>query len=40
MSRSHNPVQDIYLRRVEGKENKVIGIASKALSDPARGCKL
>ena len=40
MSRSHNPVQDLYLRRVEGKENKVIGIASKALSDPARGCKL
>lgn len=40
MSKSHNPVQDIYLRRVEGKENKVVGIASKALSDPARGCKL
>ncbi|MGC3986384.1 MAG: ABC transporter substrate-binding protein [Pseudorhodoferax sp.] len=39
MSRSHNPVQDIYLRKVEGKENKVVGIASKALSDPARGCR-
>ena len=35
MSKSHNPVQDIYLRKVEGKENKVVGIASKALSDPA-----
>lgn len=40
LSRSHNPVQDIYLRKVEGKENKVVGIASKSLSDPARGCKL
>ena len=40
LSRSHNPVQDIYLRRVEGRENKVIGVASKLLSDPARGCKL
>jgi len=40
LSKAHNPVQDIYLRQVVGKENKVIGIASKALSDPARGCKL
>ncbi len=40
VSRSHNPVQDIYLRKVEGKENRVIGVASKALADPARGCKM
>jgi branched-chain amino acid transport system substrate-binding protein len=40
MSKSHNPVQDIYLRKVEGKENKVVGIASKALPDPARGCRM
>ncbi len=40
MSKSHNPVQDIYLRKVDGKENKVISIASKALPDPARGCKM
>ncbi len=39
MSKAHNPVQDIYLRQVTGKENKLIGIASKALADPARGCK-
>ena len=39
MSKAHNPVQDIYLRQVIGKENKLIGIASKALADPARGCK-
>lgn len=40
LSRAHNPVQDIYLRRVDGKENKVIGVAAKSLADPARGCKL
>jgi len=40
LSKAHNPVQDMYLRKVEGKENKVIGIAVKALADPARGCKL
>jgi branched-chain amino acid transport system substrate-binding protein len=40
MSRSHNPVQDIYLRKVVGKENKVIGVAWKALADPATGCKM
>jgi len=39
LSRAHNPVQDIYLRRVEGKENRVVGVAAKALADPARGCK-
>lgn len=40
LSRAHNPVQDFYLRQVVGKENKVVGIASKALTDPARGCKM
>ena len=40
LSKAHNPVQDIYLRQVVGKENKVIGVASKALADPSRGCKL
>jgi len=39
LSKSHNPVQDFYLRRVVGKENKVVGVAYKALADPARGCK-
>jgi branched-chain amino acid transport system substrate-binding protein len=37
---SHNPVQDIYLRQVVGKENKVIGIAAKALADPGAGCRM
>jgi branched-chain amino acid transport system substrate-binding protein len=40
MSKAHNPVQDMYLRRVEGKENKVIGIAAKALADSGAGCKM
>jgi branched-chain amino acid transport system substrate-binding protein len=40
ISPSHNPVQDMYLRQVSGKENKIVGIASKALADPGRGCKM
>jgi branched-chain amino acid transport system substrate-binding protein len=40
LSKSHNPVQDIYLREVNGKENKVVSVASKALADPGRGCKM
>jgi branched-chain amino acid transport system substrate-binding protein len=40
MSKSHNPVQDIYLRKVVGKENVVDSIASKALTDPGLGCKM
>jgi len=40
LSKSHNPVQDIYLRQVGAKENKVIGVASKALTDPGRGCRM
>jgi branched-chain amino acid transport system substrate-binding protein len=40
ISKAHNPVQDIYLRQVSGKENKLISVASKSLADPARGCKL
>jgi branched-chain amino acid transport system substrate-binding protein len=40
MSKSHNPVQDIYLRVVENKENKVLGVAAKALADSGAGCKM
>jgi branched-chain amino acid transport system substrate-binding protein len=40
LGKNHNPVQDIYLRQVSGKENKLVGVASKALADPGRGCKL
>jgi len=40
MSRAHNPVQDIYLRQVEKGENKVVGVAAKALADPGTGCRM
>ena len=40
LSKSHNPIQDIYLRQVSGKENKVVSIATKALADPGRGCRM
>ncbi len=40
MSKAHNPIQDIYLRKVENKENKVIGIAAKAVQDSGAGCKM
>jgi branched-chain amino acid transport system substrate-binding protein len=40
LGKSHNPVQDIYLRQVVGNENKMISVASKALADPGRGCKM
>ncbi len=34
ISKSHNPVQDIYLRQVMGKENKVIGVAEQEPGRP------
>ena len=40
MSKAHNPIQDIYLRKVVGRENKYVSVAHKALADPARGCKM
>ena len=40
MSKSHNPVQDMYLRVVANKENKVLGVAAKALADSGVGCKM
>jgi len=40
LSKAHNPIHDFYLRRVEGKENKSIGVAIKNLSDPSVGCKM
>ena len=41
MSAAHNPVQDMYLRKVSGKENKVTGVAVPALDyPPADRCKM
>jgi branched-chain amino acid transport system substrate-binding protein len=39
-TKSHNPIHDIYLRKVEGKENKAVSVAVKQLTDPPRGCKM
>jgi branched-chain amino acid transport system substrate-binding protein len=40
MSKAHNPIQNIYLREVHGGKQKLLGIASEALEDPAAGCKV
>ncbi len=40
MSKSHNPIQDIYLREVSNGDNQVIGVAAKALADSGAGCKM
>lgn len=41
MSRAHNPVQDIFLRKVVGTQNIVSGVAMKAVDyPPASTCKL
>ncbi len=40
LSRAHNPVQDFYLRKAEGRDNKVLEVSIKGLADPARGCKM
>jgi branched-chain amino acid transport system substrate-binding protein len=40
LSKAHNPVQDIYLRQVVGGEDKVIGVAAKAVADSGAGCRL
>jgi len=40
ISKAHNPVQDIYLREIVNGEEKVLGVAQKAVADPATGCKM
>ncbi len=40
LSKAHNPVQDFYLRKVQGLENRYVSVAVKALADPAPGCKM
>ena len=40
ISKAHNPVQDIYLRKVDGKENKIVTVVSRSLADPGRGCRM
>ena len=40
MSPAHNVVHNIYLRKVTGGENKIVGIAAEQLADPGTGCKM
>jgi branched-chain amino acid transport system substrate-binding protein len=40
MSPAQNVTQNIYLRRAEGGQNKVIEVAVEGLADPGTGCKL
>lgn len=40
LSPSHNPVHNLYLRKVEDGINKYQSIAVADLGDPARGCRL
>ena len=40
MSAAQNVTQNIYLRKVEKGQNKVVGIAAEDLADPGTGCKL
>ncbi|CAN5479270.1 ABC transporter substrate-binding protein [soil metagenome] len=40
LSAAHNPIENIYLRKVNGKMNEYQGVAIKDLADPAKGCKM
>ncbi len=40
LSKAHNPVQDIYLRKATGGKNLVTGIVAPKLADPATGCSM
>lgn len=40
LSKAHSPVQDIYARVVSGKENKITGVAAKAVDGPSQGCEM
>ncbi|MES2051468.1 MAG: ABC transporter substrate-binding protein [Pseudomonadota bacterium] len=39
-SKSHNPVQDYYVRVARGNENVMTDVVAKALADPSPDCKL
>ncbi|HRD75522.1 MAG TPA: ABC transporter substrate-binding protein [Hyphomicrobiaceae bacterium] len=40
ISAAQNVVHNIYLRKVVGAENKIIGVAAENLADPGTGCTL
>jgi branched-chain amino acid transport system substrate-binding protein len=39
-NKAHNPIQNIYLRKVRNGRNEFVDIAQAAVDDPARGCKM
>ena len=39
-SRSHNPIQDMYVRVARGTENVMTDVIVKGLADPAPECKM
>ncbi|WP_428605164.1 ABC transporter substrate-binding protein [Sedimenticola sp.] len=39
-SKSHNPIQNIYLREVQNGENRVLRTVQDAVEDPALDCKI
>jgi len=39
-SKTHNPVQDVYLRQVKSGREVVVGVAMKEAEDPGAGCKM
>jgi branched-chain amino acid transport system substrate-binding protein len=39
-NKAHNPVQNIYLRKVRNGRNEYVDIAQAAVDDPARGCRM
>lgn len=40
ISAAHNPVQDFYVRQVKNGQDVLLGVAVKALADPAAGCNM
>jgi len=40
LSKSHNPIQDVYLRQVNDGKEIVLGVAEKAVADAGVGCRL
>ncbi len=39
-SKSHNPIQNIYLREAKGTENVMSRVVIQALDQPAPDCKM
>ena len=38
--KTHNPIQNVYVRQVKGGRESVVGLAQKEADDPAFGCAM